>query len=183
MRCSYLKLCLVGIIVVSYQSGSTGQCYAKGVFGKSVSKAIARKSAGKVVGRKAIQKSTKQKAYTKVLQRDALRDSKTKAKTLIKARKVNRYTSSKKALFEKKNGLKPGTHMTSGVKRGRPITSQTAKQRYGLARKPRVRMQILVPKGQPVRKNKVIGGKAGQGEWTSTKKIPNGNILSIKKIK
>lgn len=175
-------LLFAGIIFFSFQCGVAGDCQAKGVLKKAVSGAIVKKSTRKAA-QKSIRKKAGSKAYSRILRRDALRDSKTKAKPLIKKRTVNRYTSRKQASFEKKYGIKSRTHMTSGVRKGRAISAGTAKQRYGLWRKPTVRMKVLVPKGQPVRKNKVIGGKPGYGEWTSTKKIPKQNILSVKRIK
>jgi hypothetical protein len=48
---------------------------------------------------------------------------------------------------------------------GRPLSASTAQRRYGLAEKPGVR-EITVPKGQPIKKNKVIGGDRGRaGKW------------------
>jgi hypothetical protein len=176
------SLLLAGLLFFSFQYGVPGNCHAKGVFKKAVSRAIVKKSTRKAA-RKTIRKKVGSRAYNKILRRDALRDSKTKAKPLFRRRIVKRYTSRKQASFERKYGIQPRSHMTSRLRRGRPVSAGIAKQRYGLRRKPTVQMKVLVPKGQPVRKNKVIGGKPGYGELTSTKKIPGKNIISIKKIK
>lgn len=175
-------LLFIGIIIFTFSTGVSVECNAGSIFRKAVSKAIARKTARKSAFRSARKKAAR-KSYAKILRRDALRDNKTKAVALKKSRFVNRYTNKKQALLAKKHGLPAKSHMTSGARRGRPIKARTAKERYGLWNKPTVRMKIKVPKGQPVRKNKVIGGKPGYGEWTSTKKIPGGNIISIHKIK
>ena len=72
--------------------------------------------------------------------------------------------------------------MTSGVQKGRPLSAKTAKKRFGLAAHPEAKMTILLPKGLPVKKNKVIGGKPGFGEITSPAHLPRETILRIDKI-
>lgn len=153
--------------------------YASSTIQRSVSKAIIRKY-GTGVKYRFVKKPRQQNDYEEILRRDALRDAKSKAIPLEKQHNVYRYTSKEQAIYEKNHGIAAGSHMTSGVIKGRPINAETAQKRYGLRKKPEVRMEVRVPEGQPIRKNKVISGAPGYGEWTSTRKIAKNQITAIK---
>jgi hypothetical protein len=118
-----------------------------------------------------------------VLAWDKARDKTIPVKPMEKPRTVNRYTSMEQAKKEKINGIAPNTHMAAKeVGAGRPLSSATAKYRYGLAKEPEARITIAIPKGQPARNGKVINGQPGFGEITSSKKIPPENIIGIHPI-
>lgn len=163
-----------------------------GIISRCVARVAARKAARRAVVRSSVRKASRKsiskqalasRQYKKILKRDAARDAATAAKPIKRERSVYRYTSWQEAQAAKKTGIKAGSHMTSGVRRGRPISAETARQRYGLGNKPSARIKIRIPKGHPVRMNKVIGGKPGWGEITSTKKISPKYIESITKVK
>lgn len=115
----------------------------------------------------------------KVLLKDQERDKATKAKPLPKSQNVHRYVRFKKDLSR---DIKPGEHTTSDAKRGHPPSREKAQKMYGTPKKPKYRGTIQVEKGQPVKKNKVIGGERGRGEMTSTKPIPQKNVKKIIKL-
>ncbi|MEW8054177.1 MAG: hypothetical protein AB2796_02585 [Candidatus Thiodiazotropha sp.] len=108
--------------------------------------------------------------------RDLKNHAATMAKPLARARTVHRYTSFVRGRGEKASGLSPNTHMTVRARPGRPMSPENAQRRYGLAYRPRVRETIVLPKGFPVRHNKVVGGAPGVGELTSPKPVPATNI-------
>ncbi len=116
--------------------------------------------------------------YSALRQRDRARDAKTPAKPLPQSRTVYRYTTKEKAEKDMRVGLRPGKHMTSNGSAGRPLSPATAKANYGLKRQPTVRETIVLSKGQPVRKDKVLGGARGKGEITSTKRVPPSAVKS-----
>lgn len=119
----------------------------------------------------------------KMLMRDFERDALTPAKALPAARTVQRYTSARQAAREARLGLSPGTHMTPGLRLGRPLSDAGAARRYGLPRNPTVRETIALPKGTPIRANKALAGKRGVGELTSSNDIPPGAIVRIDKLR
>lgn len=118
----------------------------------------------------------KKKDYDDIKRRDRERDAKTPAKPQEKESVVRRYTQRKKDL---QRDIKPGEHFTAPVKPGRPPGPETAQKRYGLEKPPKWVGTIRVDKGQPVKKNKTTGGEPGYGEGTSTKKIPQDNVVKI----
>jgi len=65
---------------------------------------------------------------------------------------------------------------------GRPLSQATAKNRYGLKKKPEAVMTIKIPGNQTVRKGKVIAGSPGYGEISSTKRIAPENILVVRPV-
>jgi hypothetical protein len=69
--------------------------------------------------------------------------------------------------------------MTAGTTAGRPLSSVQVQRRYGLPQQPEVRETIRLPKGQPIRPNKVIGGAAGVGEVTSTRRVPSVAVVKV----
>lgn len=145
---------------------------------------VLSRTVSKVAARKAAQREAAQKAYAKkVLERDVARDTATQAKAMQRDTIVRRYTSWQQARKESVHGIWPGTHMTARITKGRPISAQSAMERYGLRSKPDARMTIRIPEGHPVKKNKVIGGKPGYGEITSTKPLSSENIIYVQKMK
>ncbi len=119
------------------------------------------------------------RAWQRIFARDAARDAATPAKPLKRSRRVWRYTTKRDAENTKRHGLPKGRHMTSGTSPGRPPSPSTARDKYGLPRKPEARITIELPKGHPVRHNKVVGGKPGVGEITSVRRVPNHAIKKI----
>ena len=124
-------------------------------------------------------KAVSKAAIGKLLKRDGARDGATLAKPLTKDRKVWRYNTAKRAKTESRKGLAPGRHTTSKIHPGRPPSAAVAKKRYGLPQKPQVRQTIILPKGQKVRSNKVLGGEPGRGELTSTKRVKPKAIVKV----
>ena len=120
--------------------------------------------------------SPKKPPYSAIRRRDAARDAKTPAKPLARPQTVYRYTSKQQAQVEMRKGLPPGKHMTANAPAGRPPSSATAKRSYGLNRQPTGRETIVLPKGQPVKTNKVLGGTPGKGEITSTQRVQAGAV-------
>ncbi len=165
----------------------------------AVKEAADRAAAKEVMERAAIEKVVIKKAEAKLAVRqyekgmvseqkknkaiwawDKARDKALPVKPLENPKTVRRYTSIKQAKIEKANGIAPDTHMTAKeVGPGRPLSTTTAKDRYGLAKEPGAWMTVTIPKGQPVRQGKVINGLPGFGEITSTKCIPPENIVGI----
>jgi hypothetical protein len=136
---------------------------------------------GKAVARGATKSASKafNKGLAQKLRRDLLRDRKTPARVLKHDRHVFRYTTKAGAEREIRNGLRPGTHMTTKANAGRPLSAASAKQRFGLPKKPQVRETIHLSKGQPVRNNRALGGQRGVGETTSSKRIPSDSIEKV----
>ncbi len=122
-------------------------------------------------------------AMKKVLRRDLARDMSTAAKPLPRDKVVWRYTNRRQLSIESSRGLSPNTHMTSRIQRGRPLTAQTAQSRYGLAKQPTFRETIRIPRGQPVRLNKALGGKPGVGEATSPTRISSNAIIRMDPVR
>lgn len=118
--------------------------------------------------------SQKKPSYSAIRRRDAARDAKTPAKPLARPQTVYRYTTKRQAQMDMRKGLPPGKHMTANASAGRPPSSATAMKSYGLNRQPTGRETIVLPKGQPVRTNKVLGGTPGRGEITSTRRVQAG---------
>ena len=111
--------------------------------------------------------------------RDHARDNKTPAKPLARPQTVYRYTTKAKAQEDQRKGLPPRTHMTAAAASGRPPSPAQAKKTYGLNRKPTVRETITLPKGQTIRKGKVIGGTQGKVEYTSPQRVPSSAVKKV----
>jgi len=107
-----------------------------------------------------------------ILRRDLMRDRTTKVRALAAERRVFRYTTRDRARQELRRGIPSQSHLTSRAGRGRPLSPGNAQRKYGLPERPQVRETIRLPKGQPVRTNKSLGGAPGVGEITSSKPIP-----------
>jgi len=117
-------------------------------------------------------KTLAKRAWKRLWSRDITRDNATATKRLDNSRRVWRYTTRDEANKAATEGLKANRHMTSRTNPGRPLSATSAKDRYGLPKKPEVRMMLEIPKNHPIRKNKVIGGNPGYGEITSPKGLP-----------
>jgi hypothetical protein len=142
---------------------------AEAGLGRAVARGAWRSSTRKLWGRSAGQ----------VLRRDLVRDRAIKARPLSRPRTVFRYTSKAQARTELRRGILPGRHMTSNGGSGRPLSGVAAQQRYGLPRRPQVRETIRMPKGQPIRSAKALGGRPGVGELTSPKRLSPGGITNV----
>lgn len=121
-----------------------------------------------------------QKNWQAVAEKDAKNHLKP-AQALPKTRIVERYTSQQQAQKEVRFGLRPHTHMTTGVHHGHPYSKARIKQRYGIenTKSVEVKETIRIPAGHPVLHNKVPGGEAGVGEITSPKSLPKQSIIKI----
>jgi hypothetical protein len=117
-----------------------------------------------------------------VLRRDLARDRLTAAKPLRKSTKVFRYTSAARARKEAASGIKKGSHFTARAGRGRPLSSKKAMRRYGLPKRPQARETVILPKGAPVRRNKVLGGEPGIGEISTAKRVPAGAVKKVVRV-
>jgi hypothetical protein len=131
-------------------------------------------SLGKAVFRGATKSTSKtlRGSTARTLRRDLLRDRVTRARPLFQKRRVFRYTTKTQARQELQRGIGPGSHMTARAAAGRPLSPVQARRRYGLPQRPEVRETVRLPKGQPIRPNRVVGGAAGVGELTSSRRVP-----------
>ena len=67
--------------------------------------------------------------------------------------------------------------MTSNVPRGRGLSAESARARYGLREPPQRVLTIELPAGTPVRSNRVLGGTPGYGEITATSPVPASAVV------
>lgn len=160
------KTILAGLLILAM---SLLPLTAEAGLGRTVARGAWRSSTGKLWGRSA----------AKVLRRDLVRDRAIKARPLARSRTVFRYTSKAQARTELRRGILPGRHMTSRGGAGRPLGAAAAQRRYGLPGRPQVRETIRVPKGQPVRTAKALGGRPGVGELTSSKRLSPSAITKV----
>jgi hypothetical protein len=117
------------------------------------------------------------------LRRDIERDRATAPRILERDRLVSRYTTMKRARIEAREGLAAGTHFTSRLRPGRPLSAEYARARYGLPIRPEVRERILLKRGTSVRMNKALGGKPGMGEITVVRPAPSTAVRAVRRIK
>lgn len=99
-----------------------------------------------------------------LLARDLDRDAASRLTRLSEARQVFKYTTKSDAKRMMARGIPSGSHFTSGVQSGRPLSSSHAAERFGLDYKPSKRLSVTIPKGTGVKFNKVVGGSGGIGE-------------------
>ena len=104
---------------------------------------------------------------------DLARDARTPLRRLPRTRVVQRFASAGKAALEKRAGIAAGTHFTANAAKGLPLSGSSAARRFGLLNPPRVRETVVLPKGFPVRPNKVVGGAGGYGELKSGERLPS----------
>jgi hypothetical protein len=171
------------LIVLSFgvthaNAGNVGRAIARGAarsMARSVEGSVAR-GAARTTARQAARRSI-------VIQRkDLWNHQHTPVRPLPAPRTVHRYTSPSEARQEMRSGISPGRHMTATAPAGRPPRPTTAMNRYGLQKAPSVRETIQLPKGFPVRHNKVPGGRPGAGELTSPTKVPRRAIIKLTPI-
>lgn len=115
----------------------------------------------------------------RILRRDFFRDRATRVRPLARTRTVFRYTTKGQARQELRRGIRPGSHLTSRALAGRPSSPGLAQRRYGLPRQPQVRETVRLPKSHPTRFNKVLGGRPGTGEITSTRPLSPKTIQKV----
>jgi hypothetical protein len=151
----------VWLIVAQAEAGGLGKAAARGL-----SRGLFRRSA--------ISRSR-----TALFRRDLVRDRAIKARPLTRQRTVFRYTSKARARTELRRGVASGRHMTANGGPGRPLSRVAAQKRYGLPRRPQVRETIRLPKGYPVRTAKVVGGRPGVGELTSSRRLSPTAITNV----
>lgn len=137
------------------------------------------RAAARGLSRGLFRRSAVSRSGSTLLRRDLVRDRAIKARPLSRQRTVFRYTSKTQATAELRKGILPGRHMTPHGGPGRPLRSATAMTRYGLPRHPGARETIRLPKGQPIRSAKAVGGGPGVGELTSSKRLPSGAIARV----
>ena len=173
-------------VEAGWLAGSARRALAKRVASATTMKQIAAK---KILAKQAI-RGNKQGSVTvrqknQAIQRwDAARDKTLPVKKMEQSRTVSRFTSIKQARMEQLGGIAPKTHMTAAkVHPGRPLSRATARDRYGLFRKPNAVMTVTIPKGQPVRRGKVVAGQGGYGEITSTRRIGPEHIKDVRRLK
>lgn len=137
------------------------------------------RTAARGLSRGLFRRSAVSRSRAGLLRRDLVRDRAAQVSPLARQRTVFRYTSKARARTELRKGIPTGRHMTAFGGPGRPLSPMTARTRYGLLRRPSVRETIRLPKGQPVRFTKTIGGRPGVGELTSSKRLPFGTITRV----
>jgi uncharacterized protein YceK len=96
-----------------------------------------------------------------ILARDFDRDAASKLTRLPQSRRVFKYTTNADARRMMAKGIPTGSHFTTGVKPGRPLSSSSAAKRFGLGYKPGKRLSVTLPGGTGVKVNKVVGGSPG----------------------
>jgi hypothetical protein len=169
-------LILIALLLVSANTHAGG-------LGGAVVRAVERgseRAAEKAAERTAESASAREAKLASAYARDAARDAATPARETTAERTVQRYTSAAQAKRDQTSGVQPGSHMTPNVPRGRGITAERAAERYGLNETPEVVETVVIPKGQPIRSNKALGGEAGRGEVTSTKAVKPAQIRAVR---
>jgi hypothetical protein len=160
MRMFSLTLLIgLGLGCISAEAG-VGRAIARGA-ARSAERSVAR-SAERAAARRAASIRT----------HDLWNHRYTKPVPLKAPRTVFRYTTPSQALRERRIGIAPGKHMTATGGPGRPLSPGSAQKRYGLPTPPGRRLKVVLPKGFPVRHNRVPGGQPGVGELTSNKRVP-----------
>ena len=81
------------------------------------------------------------------------------------------------------HGIPAGSHMTSRAGPGRPLSAEGAQKKYGLPRPPERVLTVRVPKSQPVKSTRAIGGRPGVGEFSSTRTIPPAAIKEVNPVR
>lgn len=172
-------------LAMAFSLSTTGvEASIGGSFMRSASKRLlAEKAAtGEVTAAarasKALAAMRANKTPASIARADYWRDRATPEQSLNKERIVRRYTSAEAARQETVSGIPANTHMTSTLGRGRPLSAEAAKARYGLEKRPERVLTIRVPQGTSVKLNRVLAGSSGYGELTAAKKLPPSDIIS-----
>ena len=183
-----MKLNLVLASLLLLVVGITPDLNAAGV-GKAVARSATRRLAGKSVARAATAREAAtvaakmRRPMPNVLKLDRLRDSRLPVKRLPEPRKVFRFTTNQQAQLYRQRGVPSGTHFTAKAGPGRPLTAAHAKLRYGLPRIPSARVEVVLPKGTPVKSGKVVGGKPAYGELkTYSRPLPPSTVKTVRPL-
>ena len=172
-----MKRLWFGALLVSFLS--VGLADAAGV-GHALARGATRgltRSAERSTARTAEKQAARRVAV--IERRDAWNHLHTPARRLPAPRTVYRYTSPEQARRELHTGIAPGRHMTATAPAGRPPSPATAAKQYGLRQPPGVRETVRLPRGFPVRHDKVPGGRPGTGEITSPRRVPPSAIKKV----
>jgi hypothetical protein len=169
--CSCILICFC-LAVVNADAAGVGRAIAHGA-ARSLTRS-AERSAARSAGRAAERQAARR--AVQIQRKDLWNHQHTPVRPLPAPRTVHRYVSPSQAKKETRTGIAPGSHMTARAPAGRPPNPGTAASRYGLRRTPGVRETIELPKGFPVRHNKVPGGRPGAGEITSSRRVPSSAI-------
>jgi len=185
-----VTICCIGLVSpasveAGWLAGSVRKVIAKrGASAVAIKQVEAKRALAKqaIRGNKQGVVSVRQK--NQAIQRwDAARDKTLPVKRMDRSRTVWRFTTLKQARKEQLRGIASKTHMTATkVHPGRPLAKATAKGRYGLFNKPNAVMTVTIPKGQPVRRGKVVAGQGGYGEITSTRRIGPEHIKEVRRL-
>jgi len=119
----------------------------------------------------------------RIWRRDLSRDHATPVRILPHDRLVNRFTTLPRANVEARSGFSAGTHLTSRVHPGHPLSAAGAQKRLGLSILPEAREKVLLGRGTGVRFNKALGGKPGVGEITIVKPAPKTVLKGVRRIR
>jgi hypothetical protein len=129
------------------------------------------------VGRAAAKKAAS------VLGRDLARDNAARTLRLGQERRVFKYMTDADTKMAQRFGFGSRTHFTPTAKPGRPLSGLEAQKRYGLGYRPARRLTVIVPRGTPVKPNKVIGGAPGYGELRVERPLPPESIVTGSKLR
>ena len=157
-----MRVCVAVSVLVSVVCGGCGR--------------VGSRAAG------ALSRSAERRA-TAALGRDLERDAASKALQLEAPRRVFKYTTEGGSQRILQEGFTAGTHFTSKVSAGRPVTRVHAAERYGLPYAPEKRMTVRLPAGTDVTLNKVIGGAAGYGEVKIKEPLAAKAVTSVKDLR
>lgn len=173
-HCSRL-LVLLCVVITGAEAAGVGRAVARGA-----ARGLA-KSTGRAATRSVVRSTEKQavKRAVQIQRKDLLNHRHTPVRPLGAPRTVFRYTTPNRAGAEIRAGIAPGRHMTATAPSGRPLSPLSAQRRFGLQKAPTVRETIVLPKGFPVRHNKVPGGTPGIGEVTSSRSVPRSAIQKV----
>lgn len=163
-----LFLCLA---ITNVGAAGLGRAIAKGAtrgVGRSIERSAARSAERQAVRR-----------FIGIQRKDAWNHLHTPARPLPARRTVFRFTSPGQTRKELRTGIPPGRHMTATASAGRPPSPATAAKQYGLRKPPGIRETVRLPKGFPVRHDKVPGGRPGMGEITAPKRVPPSAIKRV----
>ena len=123
------------------------------------------------------------KRAASVLGRDLARDTASRTVRLGREIRVFKYMTEGDKAVAQRFGFQPRTHFTPSAKPGRPLSGVAAQKRYGLPSRPDERLTVAIPKGTPVKPNKVIGGAPGYGELRIERPLPPESIVAGAKLK
>lgn len=173
-RCSCLLVLLCAVITRAECTG-VSRAVARGAargLARSGSRSATR-SVARSTGKQAVKRAAQ------IQRKDLWNHRHTPVRPLSGPRTVFRYTTPNRARAEVRSGIAPGRHMTATASSGRPLSPLSAKRRFGLHNAPTVRETVVLPKGFPVRHNKVPGGTPGVGEVTSSRSVPPSVIRKV----